>query len=371
MAIDVRSDVPNVSPTTNTFVSNQEIILEARKNLEQDIWDYLVGGSESETTMRRNRLAFDCLAFRPRVLVDVSKIDTSTTLLGHPLRMPVILAPVGGLQRYTPEGAAASTRAAAEFGTVHAVSSVSGPSLEETAAASAAPRIFQLYIHGDWDWVKGMIRRAKDAGYMALCITVDNAVHSHRERVILGYSTQPEREGRDQTTTASVTWDMVDRIKEEAGLPFILKGIATAEDAELAIQHGVNVVWVSNHGGRQLDHSRGTIETLPEIVQAVGGRAEIVLDGGIQRGSDVVKAVSLGARAVAIGKLQGWGLGAAGQAGVMRVLELLEAEIGIAMRLLGVTSLDQLGPNYLSPAMPVMLPHEMSQFSHLPNGPVR
>jgi glycolate oxidase len=278
---------------------------------------------------------------------------------------------MGGLQRYAPGGAAESTRAAAAFGTLHAVSSVTGPSLEETAAASPAPKIFQLYIHGDWDWVREMIRRVKTAGYVALCITVDNAVHSHRERVILGRSTAPGREGRDPTTTASVTWDMVDRIKAEAGLPFILKGIATAEDAELAVRHGVDVVWVSNHGGRQLDHGRGTMETLPEIAQAVGGRAEIVLDGGVQRGSDVLKAVALGARAVAIGKLQGWGLGAAGQAGVYRVLELLEAEIDIAMRLLGVTSIAELGPQYVCPTFPVMFPHEMSQFSNLVPGQIR
>jgi len=137
------------------------------------------------------------------------------------------------------------------------------------------------------------------------------------------------------------------------------------------VRHGVDVVWVSNHGGRQLDHSRGTIESLPEIVQAVGDRAEIVLDGGIQRGSDVVKAVALGARAVAIGKLQGWGLGAAGQAGVLRMLELLEAEVDIAMHLLGVTSIAQLGPQYVCPAMPVMFPHEMSQFSNMVPGQVR
>jgi len=212
MAIDIRSDVPNVSAPAVDFVSNQEIILAAREHLDQDVWDYLVGGSESETTMRRNRLAFDCLAFRPRVLVDVTQMDMSTTLLGHRLKAPVILAPVGGLQRYSPGGAADSTRAAAEFGTMHAVSSVSGPSLEETAAASDAPRIFQLYIHGDWDWVKEMIKRAKDADYVALALTVDNAVHSHRERVILGRSTQPGREGRDPGTTASVTWELADRI---------------------------------------------------------------------------------------------------------------------------------------------------------------
>ena len=163
----------------------------------------------------------------------------------------------------------------------------------------------------------------------------------------------------------------MDRIKELAGLPFLLKGVATAEDAAIAVQHGVDVVWVSNHGGRQLDHGLGSIEVLPEIVQAVAGRAQIMLDGGIQRGSDVLKALALGANAVAIGRLQGWGLAAGGTAGVVRVLELLEAEMIVAMGLLGVTSLDQLTPAYVGKAEPVTFPHEMSAFAHIPGGQVR
>ena len=163
----------------------------------------------------------------------------------------------------------------------------------------------------------------------------------------------------------------MDRIKDFAGLPFLVKGIATAEDAALAVEHGVEVIWVSNHGGRQLDHGRGTIEVLPEIVQAVGGNAQVVLDGGIQRGSDVVKALALGANAVAIGKLQGWGLAAAGADGLVRVLELLEEEIQIAMALLGITRLDQLDASYLCAAEPVTFPHEMSAFVNLPANQIR
>ncbi len=351
------------------FVSNQEIIMAARRNLTQNVWDYLTGGAESETTMRRNRFALDSLAFRPRVLIDVSKIDTSTSFLGHRLRIPVMLAPIGSLQTITPEGGVAVAKAAAEFGTVNFVSSVTQPSLEEIAAGSAQPKIFQLYVHGDMKWVEEILGRVKKAGYKALCLTVDTAYYSRRERQMMNRWQPPSRRAQvDHDYRAALTWESMDAIKERAGLPFILKGVATAEDAALAVKHGVQAVYVSNHGGRQLDHGRGTIEMLSEIVAAVDGKAEIVLDGGILRGSDVLKAIALGARAVAIGKLQGWGLAAAGQAGLVRVLELLENEISIAMGLLGVRSLAELTPQHVCKAEPVAPPHEMSAFAHIPGG---
>ncbi len=351
------------------FLSNEEIVQAARRNLSQGAWDYLVGASESETTMRRNRLGFDRLAFRPRILVDVSSIDPATTLLGQPLRIPVILAPIGSLQVFAPEGGVASARAAAEFGTIHVVSSATEPSLEETAASAPAPKIFQLYVQGDEQWTRKILQRVKQAGYTALCLTVDVAVYSRRERPLLsGWTTPTRRTPADPKYRAALTWETLDMIKEIAGLPFMLKGVATAEDAALAVEHGVDAVWVSNHGGRQLDSAQGAIETLPEVVQAVNGRAQIVLDGGVQRGSDVLKAVALGANAVAIGKLQGWGLGAGGSAGLLRVLELLEHEISVAMGLLGVTRIDQLGPNYVCAAEPVMPPHEMSMWVNMPGG---
>ena len=351
------------------FVSNQEIIEAAKRNLEQGPWDYLVGGSESETTMRRNRLGLDRIAFRPRILVDVSQIDPSGSILGHPLRIPVMLAPIGSVQSFTPEGAVASTRAAGEFGTLHVVSSSTQPSLEETAAATSAPKIFQLYVDGDMHWVEDILGRAKAAGYVALALTVDNALYSRRERPMIHRWLPPTRRNPPEAKyRASLTWDTMDRIKEIGGLPFLLKGVATAEDAAIAVQHGVDAIWVSNHGGRQLDHGQATIDMLPEVVQAVNGKAQIVVDGGFQRGTDVLKAVAMGANAVAIGKLQGWGLGANGTAGVVRVLEILEAEMVVAMGLLGVTRLDQLGPAFLTSAEPVTFPHEMSQWVDLPEG---
>lgn len=356
-------------PLNPEFLSNEEIVLAARRNLEQGPWDYLVGGAESETTMRRNRLGFDRLGFRPRVLVDVSHIDPSTSLLGHRLRIPVLLAPIGSLQVFAPEGAAVVAQAAAEFGTMPVVSSATQPSLEETAAASTGAKVFQLYVNGDMDWVREILGRVKAAGYVALCLTVDVAMYSRRERPMLSrWLTPTQRVPRDRSYLASLTWETMAMIKEEWGGPFMVKGVQTAEDAALAIEHGVDVIWVSNHGGRQLDQARGTIDTLPEIVQAAGGRAAIVLDGGILRGTDILKAIALGANAVAIGKLQGWGLAADGKHGLVRLLELLEHEITVSMGLLGVTRIDQLSEKYICPAEPVMPAHEMSAWTNMPGG---
>ena len=347
------------------FVTNQEIIVQARRNLSQHVWHYLTGGAESETTMCRNRFALDSVAFRPRVLVDVSKIDPSATFLGHRLRIPVMLAPIGSLQIMTPEGAVAVARAAHEFGTLNFVSSVTQPSLEETAAATPHPKIFQLYVQGDMKWIETLLTRVKQAGYQALCLTVDTAYYGRRERQMMDRWLPPSRRLSGYEHRTAITWETLDAIKEFAGLPFILKGVASAEDAALAVEHGVSAVYVSNHGGRQLDHNRGTLEMLPEIVEAVGARAEVVLDGGIMRGSDVLKALALGAKAVAIGKLQGWGLGAGGQQGLLRVLEILESEMVTTMGLLGVTRIDQLKPVYLSKTQPMGPSHEMSAFPHL------
>lgn len=364
---------------TQDFVTNQEVIQAAHRNMDAGAWDYLSGGSESETTLRRNRLAFDRLAFRPRILVDVSDIDTTSTFLGHAMRIPVILAPVGSQQVFTPEGGAAATKAAAEFGVLDVVSSVTEPSLEDIAAAADNPKVFQLYLTGDWAWTEEMIARIKTAGYEGLCITVDTARPSRRDRTIL--SRWSPRANFQATTTrtsyqvsggrtggnaSTVTWEMIDRIKNLAGLPFMLKGIATPEDAKLAVEHGVDVVWVSNHGGRQLDHGLGTMEMLEEIVDAVAGRAEIVLDGGIQRGSDVLKAIALGANATATGKLQSWGLGAAGTPGLVRALEILEDELIVAMSLLGVTSLGDATSSYVTKTDAVTQAHEMSAWVNMP-----
>jgi isopentenyl diphosphate isomerase/L-lactate dehydrogenase-like FMN-dependent dehydrogenase len=352
------------------FLSNEEIVLAARKNLNQAAWDYLVGGSESETTLRRNRLAFDRWGFRPRILVDVSKIDTSTTFLGHRMRIPAMLAPVGSLQVFTPDGGAAAARAATEFGTQHCVSSVTLPAWEESAEAGA--NFFQLYVQGDNEWTKDAVARIKAAGYKALAITVDTAIYSRRERPMLNRWSPPTRRGPlARNFLSELTWDKLDMIKEEWGGPLMVKGVATVEDALLCVEHGIDVIWVSNHGGRQLDHGLGSMDVMPEIIQAVQGKADVIVDGGIQRGTDIIKALALGAKCVAIGRLQAWGLGAAGQEGCQKVLEILEHEMISAMGLLGVTSIEQLHERYVCRAEPVIPPHEMSMWTNMPGGRIQ
>jgi glycolate oxidase len=351
------------------FVSNEQIVQAARRRLGQGAWDYLAGGSESETTLRRNRLAFDRWALRPRVLTDVSHIEPSTTLMGLPLRIPVVLAPVGSMQVFDPDGAATSGIAAGEYGTLQVVSSASEPSIEDVAAASKGPKVYQLYIRGDWPWIEDTVARIREAGYIGFCLTVDTAVPSRRDRTILSGFVNPgsrNRGGQPGINYASmVTWEMMARIKELAGLPFMLKGVARADDARLAVEHGVDVVWVSNHGGRQLDHGLGSVDMLPEIVEAVDGRAEVILDGGVQRGSDIIKAIALGAKAVAIGRLQAWGMAADGKDGIVRVLELLEDEIRSAMGLMGVTKIGDVTRDFVQRARPVTPPHEMSAWANM------
>jgi len=336
-----------------TFVSIQEIVLAARRTLSPAVWDMLSGGSDSETTLRRNRAALDSLALRQRVLVNVSNIDMSSSLLGHRMPFPVFIAPIGNyLQQADPLGALPVARAAAAAGVPCFVSTAAKPSIEEVAAgAPNIPLVFQLYVRSDRKWVADILDRAKAAGYGALCVTVDRAFYSRRERDLL--NRHLVREGGNQTFQMSMTWDDVVWMKSHMKLPLILKGIATAEDARLAVEHGADVVYVSNHGGRQLDCGQASIEVLPEVAAAVDGRAEVVMDGGICRGTDVVKALALGARAVGIGKLYGWALAAAGEAGVRRLLELLEVEVRTVMGLMGVTSLQELNPSFVKPSLVV------------------
>jgi glycolate oxidase len=332
------------------FLSLQEIAIAAQRSLSRVLWDTLCGGSDSEATLRRNRMALDSLTLRQRVLVDVADMDTTTTLLGEKLRIPVFIAPVGNfLQLADPEGASAVARGAVAYGTTAFISTAARPGIEEVAKAVDKPLLFQLYVRSDRQWIEDILLRAKAAGYRAICVTVDRAYYSRRERDVVNRFMLRESQG-DPRFQASLTWDDVVWMKELTKLPLILKGIATAEDAKLAVEHGADVVYVSNHGGRQLDHGQASIEVLPEVVEAVDGRAEVIWDGGVFRGTDVVKAIALGARAVGVGKLQGLALAAAGEAGIVRMLELLEAEIRTTMGLMGVTSLAQLNPSWVRAA---------------------
>jgi isopentenyl diphosphate isomerase/L-lactate dehydrogenase-like FMN-dependent dehydrogenase len=346
------------------FLNLHEIIGKARRNLNQNDWDYIVGGTETETTLRRNRRALDSIAFRPRVLRDVSTIDASVAQLGRKLRLPVVLAPVGALESFHPEGAAPVARAAREFGVAHMLSSVCEPGLEMVAqAAPDATRMFQLYVRGDEAFVDDHVGRAIANGYAAFCLTVDTAIYSRRERDIAKrFVTAGRRRASGREFQAALDWRTVKRIKDRFKIPLALKGIATAEDAKIAIEHGVDWIYVSNHGGRQLDHGRGSMDVLPEIVGAVDGRAKIVIDGSFCRGSDIVKAIAHGADLVGIGRMQCYALAAAGQAGIVRLLELLEDEVKRCLGLLGVSKLAELDRRYLHHAEAITLPDVLSAF---------
>ena len=349
------------------FQNLHEFVTQARTNLDRNNWDYLIGGSETETTLARNRLALDAIGFRPRVLRDVSNVDCSRTLFGKKLRIPVLCAPVGSLEVFEPGGGATVAAATREFGNGIILSSVSHPGMDETAKASGDGfKIFQLYVRGDAGWVDDHVARAQGRGYDAFCLTVDTDSYSRRERDIAKrHLRRRVRPGDARIYQAQFNWRDIERIKRFGSIPLILKGIATAEDARIALEHGVDCIYVSNHGGRQLDQGVGSIDVLPEIVEAVDGRARIMVDGGISRGTDVVKALILGADAVACGRLYVYGLAAAGAEGVVRLFEILEDEIRICLSLLGVTGYDELDRSYIRPARQVTTPHVHSAFPHL------
>lgn len=354
------------------FQCLQQFVPVARENIDDGAWDYLVGGAETETTQKRNRLALDKLSFRPRVMRDVGGLSAGCSFLGRDLRLPVVMAPIGSLQQLYPDGGAGVSLAAGEFGAVHMLSSVCKPGLEKVAeAAPDAARIFQLYVRGDAAWVDDHIDRAIDNGYMGFCFTIDLDYYGRRERDkakgFISVSRQTQAVGEEYQR--SFNWDDFKRIRDKYDIPLMLKGIATAEDAEIAVKEGCDVIYVSNHGGRQLDHGRGGIDVLPEVVAAVDGRARVMLDGGIMRGSDIVKSMILGADAVGIGRLQGLAYAAAGAEGVVRMLELLENEVETVLGLLGVKSYAELEPAHLyREAEAVKSPHPLSAFPLLDEG---
>src|SRR5450432_607989 len=256
------------------FQNLHEFAQKARGNLNQNAWDYIVGAAETETTMRRNRMALDEIAFRPRVLRNVARVDASVTSFGRKLRLPVMLAPVGALELFDPGAAASVARGTGAFGAAHMLSSVTEPGLEKVAeAAPDALRLFQLYVRGDDAFVEDYIGRAIANRYSAFCMTVDTAHYSRRERDI---AKRYVRASRVRATGGDfkkgLEWRTAKPIKDKYKITLVIKGIATAEDAAIALDHGVDWIYVSNHGGRQLDHGRGSMQVLPEIVAAVAGR---------------------------------------------------------------------------------------------------
>jgi isopentenyl diphosphate isomerase/L-lactate dehydrogenase-like FMN-dependent dehydrogenase len=355
------------------FQNLHEFVRKARINLNQNAWDYIVGAAETETTLRRNRMALDEIAFRPRVLRDVSKVDASVEIFSRKLRLPVLLAPVGALETFDPGSAATVVRAADRFGVAHMLSSVTEPGLEKVAeAAPTAMRMYQLYVRGDDAFVEDHVSRAIASGYTAFCLTADTAHYSRRERDIAKRYVRASRvRAGGGEFQMGLQWRTVKLIKEKYNIPLIIKGIATAEDAVIALDHGVEWIYVSNHGGRQLDHGRGTMQILPEIVAAVAGRARIMVDGSFCRGTDIVKAIAAGADLVGIGRLQCWALAAAGEAGIVRMLEVLEDEVIRCLGLLGVRNFTELDKSYLHAATPTVLPDVFSAFPLLHIEPYR
>jgi L-lactate dehydrogenase (cytochrome) len=367
----------------------------ARRRLPRGVFDYIDGGAEDERTMVANAAAFAAVTFRPRVLRDVGHVDPSTTLLGRPLPLPLVLAPTGFTRIADPDGELAVARAAARAGLPYTLSTLSTRSIEEVARVSGGPKWFQVYVWRDRGLVKEMIDRAAAAGYEALVITVDTAVLGRRERdVRRGFSLPPkiglgtlvdgamhpgwtwrflrsdpirfanvgETMGVGDGSTAvtlseyvntqfdpGLSWRDVEWMRSVWNGPLIIKGIQTVDDARLAAEAGVEAIALSNHGGRQLDSAPAPIDLVAPVADAVGDRLEIVCDGGVRRGSDIVKAMALGARACMAGRAYLYGLGAAGERGVDHVLGLLDADVRRTMALVGASTVSELRPELVDP----------------------
>jgi 4-hydroxymandelate oxidase len=345
----------------------QEYETLARTGMDAVTWDYFSGGSDDEVTLRASVAAFRRVRLLPRVMVDVSFCSCATTVLGTPVSMPIMVAPTAYQCLAWPEGECATAQAAGKAGTVMVVSTMATRSLEDVARDASRPLWFQLYMYRDRSLSLSLVRRAEAAGYQALVLTVDAPRLGNRERDLRnGFGLPPhlhmanfaidessDLSGREPglsalalhaaaTFDASLTWETVDWLCSSTNLPVLIKGILTADDARLAVLHGARGIIVSNHGGRQLDGVSATIEVLPEVVEAVAGRCEVYMDGGIRRGTDVLAALGFGARAVLIGRPILWGLAVDGASGVYHVLELLRAELELSMALAGRPTVDSI-----------------------------
>jgi len=334
------------------FLNLHDYEAAAREQLDVNAWEYFRGGAGDEVTMRENRAALERLTLRPRVLVDVAEVDTRTTVLGTPVALPVLAAPVALQKLAHPDGEAATARACAAAGTIMVLStSATMRPAAVAAAAPGAPRWFQVYVFNDRAITQGLIDEACAAAYSALVLTVDAAILGRREGALrVGFHIPDELEVAGDIfgdIDSSVSWRDVEWLAGH-GLPVVLKGIVTAEDALLAVEHGAAGVVVSNHGGRQLDGAPASIEALEEVVAAIDGRAEVYLDSGIRRGTDVLRALALGARAVLVGRPVVYGLAAGGQAGVRHVFELLQAELELGLRLVGAPTVADVGREHVA-----------------------
>jgi isopentenyl diphosphate isomerase/L-lactate dehydrogenase-like FMN-dependent dehydrogenase len=314
----------------------------ARERLDDMAWEYFRGGAGDESTLRDNRAALERWKLQPRVLVDVSEVDSSTTVLGTPVAAPILVAPVALQKLAHPEGEAATARAAAAAGTIMILSTSATMRPEPVAAAApGSPRWFQIYVFRDRGVTQALIDEACASGYSALVLTVDAPILGRREGAIRsGFHLPDELEVAGDIfddIDPSVSWRDVEWIAGH-GLPVVLKGILTPEDALVAVENGAAGVVVSNHGGRQLDGVPASIDALPRVAEALEGRCEVLLDSGVRRGVDVIRALALGARSVLVGRAVVYALAAAGEDGVLKLLRLLREEVELGLRLLGCTS---------------------------------
>jgi isopentenyl diphosphate isomerase/L-lactate dehydrogenase-like FMN-dependent dehydrogenase len=335
----------------------------AEQKLPAGAFGYFAGGSGDEWTLQANVEAYGRYVLRPRVLVDVTEVTTRTTVLGTEVSMPLLVAPTALQRMAHPDGEVATARAAAAAGTVMCLSTIATATPREIAeAAPEAPRWFQLYVFRDRSLTEELVRSISELGYSAVVLTADTPYAGRRERdvrnaftiptdVVVPNLPAPDESSLGRvfdTMSPAITWRDVEEVASMSGLPVLVKGVLTAEDALLAAEHGAAGIVVSNHGGRQLDGVPATLDALPEVVEAVGDRAEVLIDGGIRRGTDVLKALALGASAAMAGRAVLWGLAVDGEAGVRRVLELLRAEIELGLALLGCRSPDEVGSGHVA-----------------------
>jgi isopentenyl diphosphate isomerase/L-lactate dehydrogenase-like FMN-dependent dehydrogenase len=326
-------------------VMDYERAAEAR--LDPAAFGYFAGGANDEWTLRENRAAFSRWVLRPRMLVDVSQRTTATTVLGTHVSMPLLVAPMAFQRNAHPDGEAAMARGAAAAGTIMCLPTLTATSIEDAAAAAPeGVRWFQLYWGPERAKVQDLVERAEAADYRAIVLTVDLPEVGRRERDLrTGFESQ-----LTDVVDNSLTWQDLAWLRDRSSLPLVVKGVLTAEDALLAVEAGVEGIVVSNHGGRQLDGVAASLDALPEVVEAVGDRAEVLLDGGVRRGTDVVKALALGAKVVLAGRAPLWGLAVGGAEGVQRVLELLHEEIALALALCGCASPSEVTRAHVGPA---------------------
>ncbi len=336
----------------------------ARNKLSPGHYTYLALGTDSGGTLRANRAGFEKLQLRMRRLVDVRNVDTTVDLLGQRYPLPVMLAPCGSQRAFHPDAELATARASKSRGVGQMLSTVSSTSVEDVNAARGEPVWFQLYPSAEWGPTRDVVRRAEDAGCPVLVLTVDIPASNRESLARFRRDSNPDCQschapdagvippvpmvGERTLNTAFMNWDFVDRLRDATSMKLVLKGIVAAEDASLALEHGVDGVIVSNHGGRSEDSGRSTIESLPEVVDAIGGRIPVIVDSGFRRGTDIFKALAVGADAIAIGRPYLWGLGAFGQDGVEAVVDILQRELVMAMQLAGAANLEAINRRHIA-----------------------